>query len=409
MLRALPRRSTSPRWSDTGRSAASVMGFGADAPSGAAGREDARTSPARRWTPGPSASRSAWSTPRARAPARRSCSACWARCGPGGASWCTSAAGTSATCRPSTRPWGSPGGRRGDPALPPDRPLRGRARRRPARSGRSVERARDEGLDVTCDQHPFTTSNAVADVRPAPVGLRGRPARPCAPGWPTRPPAADLKAYREPQNKLIVAGQWELIVVVAAPHSPHLLGRPLDVLAAERRAGAGPTTCSSTPCWPSGGTTSPPCACGRSGTSTRTVLREALTHPLFMFESDGQVLAAGRAPGGGAQPLQLRLGGPLPGHLRPRPGLVAPGGRRAPADLLPGPASWAWPTGACSARACAPTWWSSTPPRCAPTTRPSSPSRLPRRLPPRLRRRRPRPCSTAGRRRRAPGGCCGPA
>ena len=158
---------------------------------------------------------------------------------------------------------------------------------------RLVARARDEGLDVTCDQHPFTTSNAAATSVLPPwafdggrEALRARLADPEA--------RADLKAYREPQNKLIVAGQWELISLVAAPHRPDLLGRPLDGLAAERGGGGGD------PYDVLFDAMLAELDAGDDPTGVRLwaehyvdeeVLREALTHPLFMFASDGQVLA----------------------------------------------------------------------------------------------------------------------
>ena len=156
-----------------------------------------------------------------------------------------------------------------------------------------VARARDEGLDVTCDQHPFTTSNAAATSVLPPwafdggrEALRARLADPAV--------RADLKAYREPQNKLIVAGQWELISLVAAPHRPDLLGRPLDVLAAEREGGGGD------PYDVLFDAMLAELDAGDDPTGVRLwaeryvdeeVLRGALSHPLFMFASDGQVLA----------------------------------------------------------------------------------------------------------------------
>jgi N-acyl-D-amino-acid deacylase len=150
-----------------------------------------------------------------------------------------------------------------------------------------LERARDAGLDVTCDQHPFPTSNASATSILPPWVLEGGPG--AARARLADPAARErIKAYREPQNKLIVAGQWDLIAVVAAPHSPHLLGRPLDQVAAERGGDAYDVLCDAM------------LAEGDDLSAVRlraeqyvdeTVLREALSHPLFMFESDGQVLA----------------------------------------------------------------------------------------------------------------------
>jgi N-acyl-D-aspartate/D-glutamate deacylase len=155
---------------------------------------------------------------------------------------------------------------------------------------RRVERARDGGLDVTCDQHPFTTSNAAATSVLPPwafdggqAALRARLADPDA--------RARLKAYREPQNKLIVAGQWELISLVAAPHSPHLLGRPLDALAAGRGADPYDVVFDAMLAELDAGDDPTGVRLWAERYVDEEVLRDALTHPLFMFASDGQVLA----------------------------------------------------------------------------------------------------------------------
>src|SRR5439155_9453365 len=151
-----------------------------------------------------------------------------------------------------------------------------------------IERARDAGLDLTCDQHPFPTSNAAAtSILPPWVFEGGRTAARTR----LADPAARerIKAYREPQNKLIVAGQWDLITVVAAPHSPDLLGRPLDQVAEER--GGDPYDVLFDAMLAEGEDLSAVRLRAEKYVD-ETVLREALAHPLFMFESDGQVLAA---------------------------------------------------------------------------------------------------------------------
>ena len=156
---------------------------------------------------------------------------------------------------------------------------------------RRVEQARDRGLDVTCDQHPFTTSNAAATAVLPPwafaggrAALRDRLAAPRA--------RARLKAFREPQNKLIVAGQWELISLVAAPHSPQLLGRPLSEVAAERGGDAYDAVFDAMLAELDAGDDPTGVRLWAERYVDEEVLRDALTHPLFMFESDGQVLAA---------------------------------------------------------------------------------------------------------------------
>lgn len=150
-----------------------------------------------------------------------------------------------------------------------------------------VERARDAGLDVTCDQHPFPFSNAAATSMLPPWAFEGG-------GTAVRERLADpatrrrIKEYRGPQNKLIVAGQWDLIAIVAAPHSPELLGRPLADVADERG------------CDPYDVVFDAMLAEGDDLTAVRLraekyvdeeVLRDALAHPLFALESDAQVLA----------------------------------------------------------------------------------------------------------------------
>ena len=152
---------------------------------------------------------------------------------------------------------------------------------------RTLEQARDAGLDVTCDMHPFTESNASATAILPPWAFEGGPAalrqRLAEPATRER-----LKAYRTPQNKLIVAGQWDLITIVAAQRSPDLLGRPLDQVAAERG------------CDPYDVVFDAMLAEGDDPGGVRLraeryvdeqVLRDALAHPLFMFESDAQTLA----------------------------------------------------------------------------------------------------------------------
>ncbi|MGH2370205.1 MAG: amidohydrolase family protein, partial [Chloroflexota bacterium] len=139
----------------------------------------------------------------------------------------------------------------------------------------------------TCDQHPFPFSNAPATSILPPWAFDGGRA-------PLRTRLADpatreqLKAYRGPQNKLIVAGQWDLISIVAAPHHPDLLGRPLDQVANER--GGDPYDVLFDAMLAEGD--DPSAVRLRAERYVdEEVLRDALGHPLFALESDGQVLA----------------------------------------------------------------------------------------------------------------------
>jgi N-acyl-D-amino-acid deacylase len=154
-----------------------------------------------------------------------------------------------------------------------------------------IERNRDEGRDITCDQHPFSFSNAGATSILPPWALEGGPET-------LRERLADpaarerCKAYRTPQNKLIVAGMWDVISIVAAPQSPDLLGRPLDQVAEERGGDPYDVIFDAMLAEVAAGGTPSSVRLRAEQYVDETVLRDALSHPLYMFESDSQVLAA---------------------------------------------------------------------------------------------------------------------
>jgi N-acyl-D-aspartate/D-glutamate deacylase len=155
---------------------------------------------------------------------------------------------------------------------------------------RLLDEARDGGLDVTCDQHPFTTSNGAATTVLPPWAFEG--GREALAGRLRDPQTrARLKEFRGPQNKLIVAGQWQLISLVAAPQRPDLLGRPLHQLAAERGGDPYDAIFDAMLAALEAGDDPTAVRLRAEHYVDEEVLRDALTHPLYMFESDGQVLA----------------------------------------------------------------------------------------------------------------------
>ena len=152
-----------------------------------------------------------------------------------------------------------------------------------------IDQSRARGFDVTCDMAPVLWSfSQVTNALPGwafegGVGgllerLRDHEAR------------ERMKAHRQPQAKALVAGKWDKFIIVNSKRSPEVVGKTLEQVGEER--GCDPHDAVLDILLAEGEEVDGMFWCVKDYVD-EDVLRRALTHPLYMFESDGFVAPYG--------------------------------------------------------------------------------------------------------------------
>ncbi|MBI3976965.1 MAG: D-aminoacylase [Chloroflexi bacterium] len=165
----------------------------------------------------------------------------------------------------------------------------GAARSDDATVWRLIDEARARGFDITCDMMPSRWGFAQLSKALPAWAFEGGTARLVER---LRDPAMreQFKAYRYPQVKALAAGKWDKLVMVLAKRSPEVVGKTLEQVAGERG------------CDPYDAVLDILLAEGEDADGIfmavedyvdDEILRQALTHPLYMFQSDGWVAPYG--------------------------------------------------------------------------------------------------------------------